>query len=378
MAKFISRINKEIMKVKTITCHEVYNHGASLQEYALLKYIESLGHEAETIHYKPYYLSNHFNLWNISNEKYEKNFILKWTYLALKLPGRLKSLKRKKNFDIFSENFIKSTNKLYKTNEDLLADLPEADAFVCGSDQIWNSFFQNGKDPAFYLDFVPDTKLKLSYAASFAIDKIADDLKDFVKEKVSRLDNISVRESSGKHILQDLGIHQVQQVLDPVFLLEPLHWEELCEDKLEDNYVFVYDCDSDPLIHRFVRKLQKDLNCKIVTVNNNIKYADKDYSLEGPKTFLSLVKNAEFVISNSFHAVAFSIIFQKQFTVFNRSEKINTRMRDVANLLKIPEVLVLDEKQVDDFDYTIDYESVQEILFPLIDSSKNYLKEALV
>lgn len=366
------------MKVKTITCHEVYNHGASLQEYALLTYLESLGHQAETIHYKPYYLSNHFNLWDVSNERYEKNIFLKTAYLLLKLPGRLKSLKRKKNFDEFSKKYIKSTETLYKTNEDLKANVPEADAYICGSDQIWNSFFQNGKDPSFYLDFVPDEKLKISYAASFAIDTLENNLKPFVKEKVSGLDHISVREPSGKIILKDLGITNVHQVLDPVFLLDPTHWETLCADKLQDDYIFVYDCDSDPLIHRFIKKIQQDLKCKIVTVNNNIKYADVDYSLEGPEVFLSLIKNAKFVISNSFHAVAFSVIFQKQFTVFNRSEKINTRMRDVVRLLDIPEVLILDEQQVDGFDYVIDYGKMKNILPSLIDGSKNYLKKALL
>ena len=194
------------MKIKTITCHEVYNHGASLQDYALLMHLESLGHDVETIHYNPDYLSNHFKLWKVSNPRYEKNIILKIAYLILKLPGRLKSLKRKNNFDIFSEQYIKATKKSYRTNKELKNDLPNAEAYICGSDQIWNSFFPNGKDPAFYLDFVPDNKLKLSYAASFAIDQLEEDIKGFVKEKVSALDHISVREPSGVDILKDLGL----------------------------------------------------------------------------------------------------------------------------------------------------------------------------
>uniref|UniRef100_UPI004047D423 polysaccharide pyruvyl transferase family protein n=1 Tax=Mariniflexile sp. TaxID=1979402 RepID=UPI004047D423 len=365
------------MKVKTITCHEVYNHGASLQEYALLKHLESLGHDAETIHYKPDYLSNHFKLWIVSNSRYEKNIIFKIAYLILKLPGRLKRLKRKKNFDIFSEQYIKATKKLYRTNEELKNDLPNADAYICGSDQIWNSFFQNGKDPAFYLDFVPDDKLKISYAASFAIDRIDDSLKTFVKEKVSRLDYVSVRESSGIKILEGLGINRSIQVLDPVFLLEPNQWKEISAPNLENKYVFVYDCDSDPLIYKFVKNLKKRLNCKIVTVNRNIKYADKDYSLEGPDVFLSLIKNAAFVVSNSFHAVAFSIIFQKQFTVFNRFEKINTRMRDVVNLLEIPECLIINANQVDNFNFIINYGNIQPNLLSLINHSKKFINESL-
>ncbi|PKV50976.1 polysaccharide pyruvyl transferase [Aquimarina sp. MAR_2010_214] len=365
------------MKIKTITCHEVYNHGASLQEYALLAFLKSLGHDAQTIHYKPDYLSNHFNLWRISNPRYEKNIILKTVYLIIKLPERLKVLKRKKNFDEFSRRFIESTVKLYKTNEELKADVPEADAFICGSDQIWNSFFPNGKDPSFYLDFVPNNKLKISYAASFAIDKLKDDIKDFVKEKVSKLDHISTREPSGIDILIDLGIDRATQVLDPVFLLTPVDWEKLSAPKKEENYIFVYDCDSDSLIQSFATKMKEKYNCKIVTVNSNIKYADEDYSLEGPDIFLSLIQHAKFVISNSFHAVAFSIIFEKQFTVFNRFEKINTRMRDVTRLLEIPEVLVLDQEQVQNYDYVIDYEKMKPKLSSLINHSKSFLQNAL-
>lgn len=365
------------MKIKTITCHEVYNHGASLQEYALLAFLKSLGHDAETIHYKPDYLSNHFNLWRVSNPRYEKNIILKIAYLILKLPERLRVLKRKKNFDEFSIKFIKSTVKLYKTNGDLKKDLPEAEVFICGSDQIWNSFFPNGKDPSFYLDFVPNNKLKISYAASFAIDKLKDDIKGFVKEKVSRLDHISTREPSGIDILIDLGIDRATQVLDPVFLLAPEDWKKLSAPKKEENYIFVYDCDSDPLIQSFAAKMKEKYKCKIITVNSNIKYADMDYSLEGPDVFLSLIEHAKFVISNSFHAVAFSIIFKKQFTVFNRFEKINTRMRDVVRLLEIPEVLILNEEQVQNYKYVTDYEKMEPKLFRLIDHSKNFLRNAL-
>src|SRR5690606_20224827 len=99
-------------------------------------------------------------------------------------------LKRKRSFDAFAKKHINTTKRLYKTNDDLKNNLPSADAYICGSDQIWNSFFANGKDPAFYLNFVPDNKLKISYAASFAIDEIEDSLKDFVKRNVKRLDHI--------------------------------------------------------------------------------------------------------------------------------------------------------------------------------------------
>lgn len=367
------------MKIKTITCHEVYNHGASLQEYALLTYLEQQGHTAETIHYKPHFLSNHFKLWTRGNNFFNKNFILRLTYNTLKLPKRLINLKRKKAFDVFSDKYIKTTTKLYKTNEDLKRDLPEADAYICGSDQIWNSFFENGKDPAFYLDFVPDTKLKLSYAASFAIDKLEEDIKPFVKEKVSRLDHVAVRESSGKLILEELGFTNAHQVLDPVFLLDPNSWSKLEDGSKEENkYIFIYDFDSNPLIKQMALKLKKENGWDIITVNELINYADKNYFLKGPDKFLSLIKNASFVISNSFHAVAFSIILQKDFVVFNRSYKINTRMRDMLGSIGLEQLLILDEEMVHNHKTnTINFSGAQEKLDVLINSSKTYLNNAL-
>ncbi|MEP5341487.1 MAG: polysaccharide pyruvyl transferase family protein [Algibacter sp.] len=366
------------MKIKTITCHEVYNHGASLQEYALLKFLENQGHDSETIHYKPHYLSEHFNFWRISNPRYEKNILLKSIYLILKFPFRFKMLKRKKSFDAFSKKHIKSTDKLYKTNDDLKLDLPEADAYICGSDQIWNSFFLNGKDPSFYLDFVPANTLKISYAASFAIDKLEDNIKEFVKEKVSRLNNVSVRESSGKTILSDLGINNVTHVLDPVFLLEKSRWEKLClESIVKEDYIFVYDFDSNPLIENFVKKQKEKHGYKIVSVNSNVKYANYNFYLDGPSTFLTLLSNAKFVVSNSFHAVAFSGIFKKQFTVFNRSEKINTRMRDFVNLLEIQNVLISNESESENYNYTIDYNAFDKRLATLTQKSKDFLINAL-
>lgn len=362
--------------IKTITCHEVYNHGASLQEYALLKFIETIGHEATVIHYKPDYLSKHFQFKVVGNPKFDKP-IVRELYLLAKLPGRLNDLKRKRSFDEFSAKYIKSDDVLYKTNDELKDNLPEADAYICGSDQIWNSFFQNGKDPAFYLDFVPDQMLKISYAASFATDELDNNIKDFVKEKVSRIDHISVRETSALKILEDLSIINAIQVLDPVFLLTQKYWHTTFVEPIKDKFVFVYDCDSNSIIKSLAQKIAKEKGLKIFTVDKNIKYADKNFFYQGPSTFLSLIYNAEVVIANSFHALAFSLIFNKKFIIVNRNEQINTRMRDLMALTKTQKMLGQDL----DFDLNslenLNYDEINELLEELIIKSKNFLTNAI-
>ncbi|WP_313214680.1 polysaccharide pyruvyl transferase family protein [Soonwooa sp.] len=344
------------MQIKTITCHEVYNHGASLQEYALLRFLNDAGHDAQVIHYKPPYLSQHFNLKGISNPKFNLP-VVKQLYLLAKLPGRLKALTRKMAFDEFHRKYIPTDPVLYTSINELKAQIPEADAFICGSDQIWNSFFQNGKDPAFYLNFVPEDKKKISYAASFAIDELEEEVKTLVHENVSRLDAVGVRETSGVRILEDLGIGTAVQVLDPVFLLDKEHWISEYVKPVNENYIFVYDFDSNPLIKKLALQLKKDNGYQIYTVNQNIDYADKNYWLDGPEKFLSLVFHSQYNITNSFHAVAFSLIFEKQMAVVNRGEAINTRMRDLLSLFGLQKRLITSKEDFDSLS-TIDYAEV--------------------
>jgi len=366
------------LKIKTITCHNVYNYGASLQEYALLAYLQNLGYHAETINYNPDYLSNHFNFLAVSNPKFDNNFLIRSLYLLLKLPGRLLSLRRKCNFDKFSERYICETTENFTSNQVLKDNIPEADVFICGSDQIWNSFFQNGKDPAFYLDFVPDDKLKVSYAASFATESIEEDVKSFVSEKVKRLDFVSVRESSGVKILEDLGFTNIKHVLDPVFLLDKKSWEEVAsQEKIEKPYILVYDADSNPSIKDFVLNISKKNNWDIITISDRISYADKNLSNKGPDVFLSLIKEASFVVSNSFHAVAFSLIFEKQFVVFNRAEQINTRMNDLVDMLNIKETILPYNATKNEYEYIINYDNVRPIMEDYIKVSKQFLIDSI-
>ena len=242
------------MKIKTITCHDVYNVGASLQAYALVTYLRKLGHDAQIIDYKPDYLSNHYPLWGLGNPAYDKP-VIRELYNLAKLPGRLKARNGKAEYDRFTAEFLPLTPRRYTSNDDLKQNPPEADVYFAGSDQIWNCFFPNGKDPAFYLDFAPAGSVRASYAASFAMDDIPEEWKPDVKRRLSGLDHISVRESSGAAIVERLGIPGAVQVMDPVFLLDSEAWASI--EKPVPNtepYVLLYDFDRNPEMVRFARR----------------------------------------------------------------------------------------------------------------------------
>lgn len=199
------------MKIRTITCHNVYNHGASLQAYALAIYLQDIGNEVEIIDYRPLYLC-HYRLTGVSNPRFDKP-ILREAYQIAKFPGRLYerfTSQRKKAFDRFTAEYLPVTRNTFVNVAALQANPPEADLYIAGSDQIWNPLFQNGKDPAFYLDFIPDGKRGISYAASFAVEYLEKQDINRMKPQLKRLAAVSVRERSGVRILSEMGIEAVQ------------------------------------------------------------------------------------------------------------------------------------------------------------------------
>lgn len=361
------------MKIKTITCHDVYNVGASLQAYALQQYLMNLGHDVEIIDYKPNYLSKHYNIRAVNNPCFDRP-IIRTVYLAMKLPGRLKALKseRKKNFDRFRREKLKLTSKKYCSNEELIIDLPDADLFICGSDQIWNPLFQNGKDAAFFLDFVPENRKKASYAASFAVETISELDKIRMQEWLGSFDAISVREKSGISILERMGL-KGKCVCDPVLLLTREKWDSISQPFDSEKYLFVYDFDNSAFMMEVVQRIAKERNLKICSFFES-SIADKVLKDLGPQEFLGVIKNADVVLSNSFHATVFSVIYHKEFYVIERNEAINTRMKDFLALLGLEERLI-SRQTLKLLNREINWKSVEEQIIPVIEESKEYLKK---
>lgn len=161
-------------------------------------------------------------------------------------------------------------------------------------------------------------------------------------------------------------------MLDPVFLLDKQEWERLCK-KESESYVLVYDFDNNAEIEKTAKRFANEKNSKIYSVLK-CEYADKVFEKFGPKEFVSLIYNAECVVSNSFHATAFSIILQKDFYVFNRNWKINTRMHDLVVDFNLKERLI--EKKPDKLD-EIDWQKIEKIYIEKVKQSKEFINEFL-
>ena len=358
--------------IKTITCHDVYNAGASLQAYALITYLNSLGHEAEIIHYTPPYQLN-YRLFGVGSKKYDKP-VLRGLYQAAKFPGRLKRWMspQRRAFDRFTAAL--PLTKRYRSYEKLKTDPPFADVYLAGSDQIWNTIFPNGKDPAYYLDFVPPGRIRASYAASFAAKDIADEWKPQVRQWLGKFHDISVRETSGVRIIRNLGISGAVHVCDPVLLLPRAHWEQMAASHpvMEEPYLFVCDFDHNPRIEDYCQAVARKNGWKIYSLFKN-SYSARCFPQAGPIDFLTLLRGSSFVVSNSFHATVFSLIFEKQFAVFFRNEEINARLEDLMVYLDLQQVI----NPISDSFEKVDYQTVNPVLRQYVDQSKAYISHVI-
>lgn len=360
------------MKIRTITCHHVYNHGAYLQAYALVAYLHSLGHDAKIINYRPSYLRGHYNLWGCPM-KYRKCGI-GWLYILAKLPQRIKALKRKSVFDDFFHRHLPLTENEYLSIEELRNNPPEADCYIAGSDQIWNTSFKNGTDPGFFLDFGSSNTRRISYAASFATDFLNEGTQDFVKSNLHRFNRISVRESSGIKILSSMGFSG-EEVVDPVFLLSSDQWNVIASSgNTTDNYILIYDFENSPEIRNIATRLSKLKSLKIYSISHsNLNYTDRNFINFGPATFVELVKNATCIISNSFHGSAFALLYNKDFFVVNRADGLNVRMRDLLNKYGLTNRIIGQEVTDEALLTPIDYSKINTQLENDIVFSKKYI-----
>lgn len=372
------------MKICTITSHDVYNYGASLQAFALMTFLKNRGHDVHIIDYIPRYEIRRYTFSHIHEGTiYDKlcrkvPFLRRFIAIIYNRKDFL-FLKRKRTFDKFTKCMLNLTSKTYHCNNDLIQDKPYADLYIAGSDQIWNTNHGKGKDPAFYLDFVHDQSRCISYAASFATPYICSQYVEFVRNGLKNFRSISVRERTGVEIAGSLG-YSVTQVLDPTFLLSRREWEsivnnncEIVNAKSNDSYLLLYNFVEEASdVDNYAIKLAREKGLKIISLNDGYirNFADKNINNAGPLEFVWWIKNADVVVSNSFHATVFSIIFNVDFYTFPLTgANSSSRMSDLLSLLKLENRFMGTEHKTRD----IKWQTANSILCCQIESSKEWL-----
>lgn len=363
-------------KIEVITLHRTVNYGSVLQAYATQYILEKLGYTVEFIDYYPERLHMLGMLKRIKNKKkqFKNNIVLRNIARIIILPSYIK---RFYVFKKFVKKHLHLTNKTYYTEEDLEKDVPLADIYCTGSDQVWNVGWNEKIDYPFFLKFVPDNKKCIAYSASFGKSKLDDWEKDETKELLKRYSHIAMREKSGIDILEELGIKNGVHVLDPTLLLTKDDWSSLISDKYKNKkYIFMYNINRNAKLDNYAKKLSKEKNLPVITVSYQFHELFKFGNVKvNPKVedFLSLIDNATYVLTDSFHCTAFSINFNKNVLVFY-PEKYSTRLASIVEMTGIEDRVVSNYNDLTICNRKINFDYATNKLKKERDKSIQYLK----
>lgn len=298
-----------------ITIHKINNYGSVLQAYALQHVCETLGYRTEIIDY------------NFPNAKHRNN-----TYAAVgnvqsvKEPKRIKYvfssalMRQHKSIASFVHKYLHLSSCTYNSPEELESMPPHYDVYITGSDQLWSPRYCNG-DPAFMLHFAPDSALKISYAASIGSKSIPEELHPLYKELLGRYRHIGVRESSGVEIVRDVVGKHAKMVLDPTLLLNKDEWNRVASPRRQVKkkyilcYFLNYSFNAFPYVDELAAHMQQQTGYEIVRVArppHKLKFKHVRYKVgASPEEFLALVRDAEMVLTTSFHGTAFAVNYGK-------------------------------------------------------------------
>ena len=373
----ISQI-KNNKKVAIISRHAVSNYGSFYQALALEKAILNLGYDACTINYinineKSYRLCNI----DISESRWNKNIIKKMIFYLINVPNRTIEFSKFEKFRKKALNLTEEFNSIEEIDKNKI----NADIYCTGSDQVWNETIYNKLDKSYFLDFLDDSDLRMSYAASFGKANINANNLEFIKNSLKKYKKISVREDVGVQLLKDMGLIG-QQVLDPTFLLTGDEWRKISENYKINNknkYILIYQIHKNPDMIDYAKKYAKKYGYKLINVSVSFLEKKKNIKLEwlpDYRKLLSLFDNAQCVITDSFHATAFSINLNTNFVTFLPKHS-TSRNQSILKLFNLQNRRVDKDSDFSIPENKIDFIEVNKILKEERDKSLEWLKNSL-
>lgn len=296
--------------IDIMTFHFAHNYGAVLQAFALKEYLKSLGYNARFVNYVPK------SMWYI----YSLNPFCEGLHPRL-MWGRVKRLGKRisiyNSFDRFIKNDLECKEKPMYDEDSLTRRLKNSKIIIYGSDQIWNDKIVEDIEK-YCGENAPDYALKIAYAVSLGTNTLTVKQKEIISRYAVHFESISVREGRSCEILREEGITSVVHVCDPVFLIQQDKWMKMMKkphQNMQKRYILYYALSDEAELINTTERIAKENELPIYCIhpiaNKQSIQGHQLYNV-GPKEFLWLIYNAEFVSTNSFHALAFSMIFNKK------------------------------------------------------------------
>lgn len=374
------------MKAAIITLHTVSNYGSCLQTYATQTIIERFGFEVEIIDYyrkdnlPEYAVEKAFNGRRL--QKYQGLWQkAPWLKKALSLPMGVIVKRQRKPFDDFRKTYLALSNRMYRSAEELNENPPEADVYFTGSDQVWNSIWNQGFEEPYYLTFAPEGKKRIAFAASIGRESIDEWEKPLMRNALSMYSAISMRETSGVAILNSLGFSDVELVLDPTLMLTKNEWSKIASmpPGVNKPYILVYQLNRNSEFVSYVESVAAKYGLDVVKISYGVYDVMKSANtLIAPSVndFIGLFMNASYVITDSFHATAYSLNFEIPFTVI-APERFSTRIASILALTGTEDRMLNSVDDVTMFERPIDFPYAANKLCTMRESTMSFLIKAL-
>lgn len=385
-------------KLALVTCYFQPNYGSQLQAYATQLIFDKMNVPNETIcidglqkeikaaKYR-YFLTR---IWDINTIKDKLGTLKKMCVLKTNGENLRRNMEvRQKMFEQFSHSMF-HISKVYNSKVELNQNANEYSAFVVGSDQLWLP--SNIEADYYTLNFVPVDIPKIALSTSFGISRLPARQARKAANFLKRLDYCSVRELSGQKIVKDLTGRDVSVVCDPTILFTATEWAPIINKErfIKEQYLFCYFLGNNPEQRAFVKRFKEKTGFKIVQLQHCDEYIKSDVGFPdyapynvGPAEFVQLIRDAEYVFTDSFHASVFSLLHKKLFFTFRRynSDSIvstNGRLYSLLSLVNQEQRLLNADEEVEQcISMSIDYEKVHAKLDELREFTKQYLKDAL-
>ncbi|HIF9351672.1 TPA: polysaccharide pyruvyl transferase family protein [Photobacterium damselae] len=359
-------------KIGIITFHNAHNYGAVLQAYALNIKLKSLGFDVGFIEYNLSPIHNHYKKYPSFSES--GNNLLR--YLKNLICFSLDYNRKVKRYNAFSGFIEKYFQVLNVTNKKFYLS-----AVVIGSDQVWNPNITEGYDDIFFgKNKNIFTDRRISYAASMGSATSEDNLTEEYYNLLSNLDNIGVREQGLANLFEDKFNLSVDVNIDPTLLLNKEEWNKISSKPLcNEKYVLVYEVEPNVETKSIVDYLSKVLSIKIKVISSitNYKLSKDIITTASPNDFLSLFKNASFVVTTSFHGTVFSIINNVPFVTVKFNNGIDTRASNLLLSLGLDERHVNNVDDVEKLNIDVDFTFAENKLNKLRYQSELYISEKL-
>lgn len=353
------------MKCSIITIHHIHNFGSVFQAYALAHFLELNGYETEIIDYRPDY-------YELGRNKLKTAIgrLINWPSYS----------RRKKRFESFIKNNNHQSKKQFKSLSELKTFYADQNhVFIAGGDQLWNDYHPCGHDDAYKLVFT-DSRKKIAYGTSMGRDNFSDDELKRMAGLVNGFNRIMLREQSTVPMLQKYTSVPVSHVIDPVGLLDMKEFEAIAvKPEINEPYAVMYLADSGDILNQAIHLLSKRMGLKIVHICGFMKKCSCDYFVKdaGPDEILGYILHADFVLSASFHATMFSLLFQKQFATLLPGEKTNARINDLLHYVGLENRIIHSTEELDRIHEPIDYSYAEKRIRNFSKESKAALLDTL-